>query len=139
MEIKVGTKVKYVPDEAYWLDKDAGGDFCFELFERKNNKPYDGPKLAPGGRRMLPMLPAIALRPGKPKYHWDAEVTAVYPDGSAALKIHHPRGTHKLFHSRVRQSTRFEPNSWYLLVQEQAVKEEYTKVQEEATTQEEKA
>lgn len=104
----VGQAVVYVPDAAYWLDKDKNSEPCFTLLHRKTRKPY-----LPSVRGRKRPTPAAQLQPGAPTFCWKAVVTAVHSDGTADLEIYHPFGTHRLFHSRVRCDAEKAWNTWH--------------------------
>lgn len=136
-EVKVGDKVLYVPDSCFQFQKDHRGEFLFEFVHLEDGPARGGVPSGLKGKVVanhktlgqwqtkrpdgaIVTMGGHVIKPTRPLFHWEAVVREIFPDGTVALDIPHPRGC-ETFHcpspgatTGLRYSTTDEPHTWHL-------------------------
>jgi hypothetical protein len=102
-EMKVGERVKYVPHAAHCHDW-ANREPCFRFDHDhpghpKHGQPVDHQELLQAKPKMKPDQAGnlslqlgergVRIKVGPPRYHWDGQVTGVWPDGTVSIRVQH--------------------------------------------------
>jgi hypothetical protein len=113
----VGDTVAYVPEIDQALHPDAAGNLPWSWRYVKDGSPVPaGTKIQRFAHQTSHVDPRNhPVEPDKPCTLWEARITALNQDGTAALEIGHPRGSWLLHYPKVRQSSPEDPQpgTWF--------------------------
>lgn len=95
MTVTVGSKVLYVPEAEFALDRDRDGRTCWLFaYEEGDRRPFPdkdvGTLTRQQGRLISQQGKGVA--PSGPRYFWPGVVAAANEDGTCELDVRHPNG-----------------------------------------------